>query len=78
LNLVTSNSDENNDWVAPDRYVRAYWRDGAWPIFFQFTFPAHDRKKLADNDSGSEYGLLAPHRAVARNPTGSPEVPILF
>ena len=46
--MVTGDLDVvwNDGRLALDRYVRAYRREGdAWRVFFQRTFPAHDRKK---------------------------------
>ncbi len=46
--VVTGDLDVvwNDGRLALDRYVRVYRRDaGAWRVFFQRTFPAHDRKK---------------------------------
>jgi hypothetical protein len=50
--IVTGDLDVvwNDGRLALDRYVRVYRREGGgWRVFFQRTFPAHDRK---DSDKG--------------------------
>ncbi|HEX5369499.1 MAG TPA: nuclear transport factor 2 family protein [Dehalococcoidia bacterium] len=49
--IVTGDLDVvwNDGRLALDRYARVYRRDGAgWRVFFQRTFPAHDRAKSGE------------------------------